>query len=305
MSFSVTILGCNSALPTSARHPAAQVVNVSERYFLIDCGEGTQMQLRKNRIQFSKINHIFISHLHGDHCFGLIGLISTYNLLGRKSDLHLYAHSELEKVLTPQIEYFCTNLDYKIIYHPTNNVSNSVIYEDKHLTVTAIPLLHRIPTCGFLFREKEKPRHLRKEMIDFYNIPIRELQNIKAGADFISDSGEIVANYRLTTPATHSRSYAYCSDTEYSEAIIPAIKEVDLLYHEATFLSDLVDIAKKTGHSTAEDAACIAFKASVKKLIIGHFSSRYKDLSQFTDEAKKIFPQTELAREGKIFDIMS
>ena len=303
MPFTITILGSNSALPASGRYPTSQLVNISEHYFLVDCGEGTQMQLRKSRMRFNGINHIFISHLHGDHCFGLIGLISTYSLLGRKADLHIYAHSDLEKMYAPQIQYFCKELTYRIVFHNISPQINEVIYEDKHITVSTIPLNHRIPTCGFLFREKEKLRHLRKDMIDFYQIPISRLKNIKAGEDFITDDGNVVPNHRLTTPANRARSYAFCSDTGYSEAIVPIIKDIDLLYHESTFLSDLADMAKKTFHSTAGDAAKIAAKAAVKKLIIGHFSSRYYDLSLFEKEAKQYFPDVELAVEGKTFEI--
>ena len=305
MSFKITILGSNSALPTSGRYPTSQLVNVSEHYFLIDCGEGTQMQLRKGRMRFNSINNIFISHLHGDHCFGLIGLISTFSLLGRKSDLHIYGHSDLEKIFSPQIKYFCRELTYKIVFHNISPQINEVIYENKHITVSTIPLNHRIPTCGFLFKEKEKLRHLRKDMIDFYQIPISRLKDIKAGEDFITDDEKVVPNHRLTTPADPSRSYVFCSDTGYSESIIPIIKDVDLLYHEATFLSDLSEMAKKTWHSTAGDAAKIAKKAEVKKLIIGHFSSRYHDLSLFEEEAKQFFPNVELAIEGKVFSIES
>ena len=298
MPFSITILGSNSALPTSNRYPSAQIVNISDRLYLVDCGEGTQMQLRKNKISFSKINNVFISHLHGDHCFGLIGLISTFSLLERKSDLNIFAHNDLKKLLMPQIRYFCAELSFNINFHAINPDENSVIYEDKNITVSTIPLNHRIPTCGFLFREKEKPLHLRKDMIDFFQIPIKELKKIKAGADFVTADGKIIENKRLTTPADRSRAYAYCSDTGYCESIVPIIKDIDLLYHEATFLSDKKEKPENLYHSTAEDAAQIAAKANVKKLLIGHFSSRYKDLSKFVSEAAKIFPCVEIASEG-------
>ncbi len=303
MAFSVTILGSNSALPTSERYPTAQLLNVSERFFLIDCGEGTQIQLRKYKIKFSKINHIFISHLHGDHCFGLIGLISTFGLLGRKNDLLIFSHPHLETILQPQIDYFCSDLSFKVIFHAINPLANDVIYEDKNLIVSTIPLKHRVPTCGFLFKEKRGLNHIRRDMVDFYNIPVRLLPDIKNGNDFISPDGEIIANSRLTTPSSEPRSYAFCSDTAYLESIIPIIKGVDLLYHETTFLAADQKLARKTTHSTATDAALIAQKAEAGKLIIGHFSSRYYDLSIFKAEASEIFPLVEIATEGSVFSL--
>jgi len=245
MQFSVTILGSNSALPTSDRNPTAQVLNVSERFFLIDCGEGTQMQLRKYKIRFSKINHIFISHLHGDHYFGLLGLISTYGLLGRTSDLHLYAHKDLERLLTPQLNYFGRELSYQVIFHPIEPSLNTVIYEDSKITVSSIPLDHRIPTCGFLFQEKPADLHILREAIDFFEIPIKMIPSIKKSADFTLPSGEIIDNHRLTKKPYKPRSYAFCSDTLYNEKIVPLVKNVDLLYHEATFMNDQNKLAKK------------------------------------------------------------
>jgi len=303
MQFSITILGSNSALPTANRYPSAQIVNVNEQIYLVDCGEGTQMQLRKNKISFAKINNIFISHLHGDHCFGLIGLISTFSLLARKKDLNIFAHKDLKKLLMPQINYFCTDISFKINFHEINPDIHLVIFQDKNTTVSTIPLNHRISTCGFLFRETEKPLHLVKEMIDFYHIPIKELKEIKEGANFLTSDGKIIANSRLTKPPAHPRSYAYCSDTGYEESIVPIIKDIDLLYHEATFLSDKKDCPENLYHSTAENAAQIAAKANVKKLLLGHFSTRYKDLTQFVKEAEKIFPHVEIAWEGRVFNI--
>jgi ribonuclease Z len=303
MAFTLTILGSNSALPTSERYPTAQVLNVSERFFLIDCGEGTQMKLLKYKVKFTKINHIFISHLHGDHCFGLIGLFSTFGLLGRKSDLHLFAHSDLETLLKPQLNYFCADLPFKIVFNAINPLVHDVIYEDKHITVSTIPLKHRIPTCGFLFKEKKGLNHIRRDMVDFYKIPVRLLPDIKNGEDFYTPEGEIVGNDRLTTPAAKARSYAFCSDTGYTESIVPIVKEVDLLYHEATFLTADKNLARQTLHSTASDAAKIAQMASVGKLILGHFSTRYYDLSPFELEAREFFNHVELAREGSVFSL--
>ncbi len=303
MKFSVTVLGSNSALPTSERFPTAQVLNVSERFFLIDCGEGTQLQLRRNRIKMNRINHIFISHLHGDHCFGLIGLISTYRLLGRKSDLHIFGSSDLEKIFQPLIDYFCSDLSYKIIFHNIDPDVNKLIYEDNKIEVSTIPMEHRVPTCGFLFREKPRQNHLIREMIDFYKVPIKVLHEIKSGKDFVTDEGEIISNDKLTKPPAPPRSYAFCSDTKYSEKIIPLIRNVDLLYHEATFLDDKEELANSTFHSTARQAALIAKKAEVGSLIIGHFSSRYYDLEPFLTQAREVFAATELAREGDIFEV--
>lgn len=303
MKFSVTILGSNSAFPTSKRFPTAHVLNVHERFFLIDCGEGTQLQIRRNKFRFGKINHIFISHLHGDHYFGIFGLISTMALLGRKSDLHVYAMPDLEKILEFQLKYFYEDLPYKLIFHPLQSKTPETIYEDKLLTVESLPLNHRIPTCGFLFKEKQPDARMKKDMIGFYQIPIREIVKIKQGADFVTEDGRMVPNHHLTYPAAKPRSYAFCSDTSYTEKIIPTIKDVDLLYHEATFMHELVAQAKKSGHSTAHQAAVIAQKSNVKKLIIGHYSSRYKDVTPLVEEAREVFPETYPAIEDDSWDV--
>lgn len=303
MQFSVTVLGSNSALPTSERNPTAQVLNVSERFFLIDCGEGTQMQMRKNHIRFTRINHVFISHLHGDHCFGLMGFISTLGLLGRTNDLHIYGHVDLEMVYRPQLNYFSKDLKFNVKFHIVNTEVSETVYEDNKIIVSSIPLKHRVPTCGYLFKEKNPELHINKSSVDYYNIPIKSIPLIKKGSDYIGEDGSLVPNHLLTKPARAARSYAFCSDTKYSEEIIPLIKDVDLLYHEATFLSDNENLAEKTHHSTARQAAQIAAKAKVKQLIIGHFSTRYKDMTLFGKEAREVFPATYLAREGATFDI--
>ena len=299
MTFELTILGSSSAIPTSKRNLTAHVLNVHERFFLIDCGEGTQLQLRKNKIKFGKIDHIFISHLHGDNIFGLFGLISTFNLLNRNKDLHIYAHPELENILNRHIEYFERALSYKIIYHYVNPKINEIIYKDKKLTVETIPLKHRIPTCGFLFRETPHLRNLRKNVVEVFNIPISIIRNIQKGKDFINEDGETILNSKLTLPPYKSRSYAYCTDTAYSEKIIPIIENVDLLFHEATLAKNMKKQAKQTFHSTTTDAATIAQKAKVKKLIIGHFSARYKDVDPLVNEAKEIFQNTFSAEDGE------
>lgn len=303
MTFELTILGSSSAVPTSKRNLTAHVLNIHERFFLIDCGEGTQIEIRKNKIRFAKINHIFISHLHGDHIFGLFGLISTFNILDRNKDLHIYAHVELEKFLNKHVEYFERSLSFKIIYHHINPKRNEVIYEDSKVTVETVPLKHRVPTCGFKFSEKPHLYNLKKNVTVKYSIPISQIQNIKEGGDFINDQGDIIPNHQLTLPPYKARSFAYCTDTAYSEKIIPIIRDVDLLFHEATFANNMKNQAKKTMHSTSEDAAKIAKMANAKKLILGHFSARYKDVTPIINEAKEIFPNSYAAEDGEKYSI--
>ncbi len=304
MSFQLTILGTSSALPTSNRYPTAHVLNVRGRFFLIDCGEGTQTQMRKYKIGFSKINHIFISHLHGDHIFGLIGLISTFALLGRTVDLHLYAHSEIQAYLDSQIKFlYPEGISYRIVYHPLNFKREQLVYEDKSVVVYSFPLDHRISTCGFRFEEKPLLPNLIPEKIKEYNIPIRNRQAIKEGADFITEDGKLILNSELIVNKHKARTFAFCSDTRFNESYIESVKNVDLLYHEATFASDNQALAQTTYHSTGEDAAKVALKANVGKLIIGHFSARYKDHSGILKEAQAIFPNTEAISEGQVFFI--
>ena len=304
MPFQLTILGTSSALPTSNRYPTAQVLNVSGRFFLIDCGEGTQTQMRKYKIGFSKINHIFISHLHGDHIFGLIGLISTFALIGRENDLHIYSHSELQKFLSPQIEFlYADDLPFKIIFHPLNFKKEQQIFEDSKVIVYSFPLDHRISTCGFRFEEKPALPNLLTEKINEYQIPIRERQRIKEGGDFTTIDGHIISHAELTKNKHHARTFAFCSDTRHSESYIESVRNVDLLYHEATFAKDNKDLAHTTYHSTGEDAARVAQKAEVGKLIIGHFSARYKDHNDILKEAQMIFGNTEAITEGEVFSV--
>jgi len=304
MSFQLTILGTSSALPTSNRYPTAQVLNVLGRFFLIDCGEGTQTQMRKYKIGFSKIDHIFISHLHGDHIFGLIGLISTLILLGRTNDLHIYSHSDLQKFITGQLQFLYPNeIPFKIIYHPLNFKKEQKIFEDEKVTVFSFPLFHRIPTCGFRFEEKPALPNLVPEKIKEYNIPIRERQGIKEGGDFTDSKGNLILHSELTIRKEKPRSFAFCSDTKFDESYINSVKNVDLLYHEATFANDNKELAKTTFHSTGTDAAIIALKAQVGKLLIGHFSARYKDHKPILEEAQAIFPETEAIEEGFVFQV--
>ena len=295
--FELNILGCGSALPTMQHVPTSQVLNVREKLFMIDCGEGTQLQFRRARLRFNRLNQIFISHLHGDHCFGLIGLISTLGLLGRTGDLTIHAVADLERILRPQLDFYCKDLSFEVIFKSFDHTKHEVIYQDRSLTVSTIPLDHRMPCAGFLFEEAKNDLHLDGEAVKFYNIPIKELAKIKQGADYITECGQIISNNRLTKPAKPSRKYAFCSDTAYKESIIPIIRDVDLLYHESTFLDEDKARAKETRHSTASQAAEIALKANVKKLMLGHYSSRYSNDALFLEEAVKIFPNTILANE--------
>ena len=296
--FELHILGCGSALPTTRHFATSQVLNVRDKLFMIDCGEGCQMQFRRSRLKFSRLNHIFISHLHGDHCFGLLGLISSFGLLGRTADLHIYSPAGLEELLQPMLKFFCDNLPYKVFFHAFETKRPTLIYEDRSLTVTTIPLKHRIACCGFLFAEQPTLNHIIRDMVDFYEIPLYELNRIKSGEDYVTADGTVVPNARLTIPADPPRKYAYCSDTIYRESVIEQIKEVNLLFHEATFAQKEQARARETFHTTAAQAATIAKKANVKQLIIGHFSARYEDESVLLEEAQMVFPETILAREN-------
>ena len=296
--FELHVLGCGSALPTTRHFPTSQIVNVRDKLFMIDCGEGAQLQFRKSRLKFSRLNHIFISHLHGDHCFGLLGLISTLNLLGRTAELHIHSPKGLEDLMIPMLDFFNRQMTYRVLFHEFGTKEAAVVYEDRSLTVTTIPLRHRMPCCGFLFAEKPGPNHILRDMIDFYQVPVYELNRIKNGADYVTPEGEVIPNARLTRPsAAPRRSYAYCSDTIYLPSVTEQIKGVDLLFHEATFAEDAAPRAKETFHTTASQAARIARDAEVKKLLIGHFSARYDDEQVLLDEARAVFPNTQLAKE--------
>lgn len=296
--FELHILGCGSALPTTRHFATSQVVNLRDKLFMIDCGEGAQMQLRKSRLKFSRLNHIFISHLHGDHCFGLMGLISTFGLLGRTAELHIHSPKGLEELLTPMLNFFCHTLAYKVIFHEFDTRQTSVVYEDRSMTVTTIPLQHRIPCCGFLFAEKARPNHIIRDMVDFYKVPVYELNRIKNGSDYVTPEGEVIANTRLTRPSDPPRKYAYCSDTIFRPEIVEQLSGVDLLFHEATFAESELARAKETYHTTAAQAARIALEAGVRQLVIGHFSACYEDESILLKEASAVFPNTILAKEN-------
>lgn len=304
LKFQLTILGSSSATPTSQRYPTAQALHMPGRSFLIDCGEGTQNQIRKNKISFSRIGHIFISHLHGDHFFGLIGLIASQVLLGRKNDLHIYAHSELQRYTRFQLDFLeMGDLTFKIYFHPLNFKKPQLIFEDKKLTISSFPTNHRIPCCGFRFEEKPLPPNLIKEQIKKFQIPIRYLKHIKAGADFMTGDGKIIPNNQLVKPARKPRSFAYCSDTAYSEANAEAVKKVDLLYHEATFAESEKQMATETFHSTGMQAARIAKLANAGKLLIGHFSGRYKTTDIILSEARSVFPETYAVSDNDVYSI--
>ena len=300
MSIELTILGCHSATPRVNAHPTAQYLEINSRHFLIDCGEGTQRQMRKYKVGFSKINHIFISHLHGDHFFGLIGLISTLGILNREKELHLFGPKGIKEVINLQLKYSKSYVKYDLIFHELNSKKSELIFEDKKVEVLTIPLHHRVYTNGFLFKEKENSRKLNmSEIRKFQEIEVCDYNNLKVGRDFTLTSGETIQNSLLTQDPKKPMSYAYCSDTSYKSDIVEIIKKSDLLYHESTFLSDKEDLATKTRHSTAKQAALIAKKADVKKLILGHYSSRYKDITLFKKEAEEVFSNVILAETGK------
>ena len=301
--FEVTILGCSSATPTSSRNPTSQILNQCDRFFLIDCGEATQIQLRRYKFKIQRIDHIFISHLHGDHYLGLPGLLGTMHLLGRDKDLHIYSPPGLKEIIEVSHYHSKTFLKYKLIFHVIEEGNDALIYEDEKMTVETVPMNHRIPCYGFLFREKKNLRNMIKEKIDEYQISVQEIPHIKEGSNLVTADGRTIPNAELTTDPPPPRSYAYCSDTIYNESYIEQIKNSDLLYHEATFAEDMKARTKETFHCTAKEAAAIAQKANVKKLIIGHFSARYHDLQPLLSEAKAVFPNTVLAEEGQTFQV--
>lgn len=303
MNFELTVLGSASALPTSLRYPTAQILRVYERFFLIDCGEGTQLQLRKNKIGFSKINQVFISHLHGDHVFGLFGLLSTFHLLGRKHPIDIFGPEGLDNILKFYRDQFNEKISFEIRIHLIKDNYPATIFQDKKITVNSFPLKHRVPCYGFLFSEKEREPNILKEAISKYNLSIKDILRLKRKEDYISETGVRISYTELTSPPPKPRSYAFCSDTSYNPAIIEYIRDVDLLYHEATFAEKDVELARLTGHSTARQAAEIARTAGAKKLLLGHFSARYKDLQVLLEEAKVIFENSILVEDGLTYNV--
>ena len=301
--FCVHILGCGSAKPTLRHLPTAQIVELHGKYYMIDCGEGVQVTMQRLGLPMHRIGHIFISHNHGDHIFGLPGLIGTMGLLGRTAQLHIHGPEDIRPFLDIILTQYCNGMDYEVVFHPVRTREHNIIFSDRSVTVYSLPLEHRIPCTGFLFREAQSLPHIRREMIEAYDIPVSQINNIKAGASWTTEEGKVLSHEMLTTPAAPARSYAYCSDTIYAPQLVPLIEGVNLLYHEATYGSDCDDRAKTTMHSTAAQAATIARDAHAGQLAIGHFSARIKDEKPLLEEAKSIFPNTLLAREGLNIDI--
>ncbi len=299
----LTILGCYAATPRTITNPTSQLLEIKNRMFLIDCGEGTQVQLRKNKIKFSKINQVFISHLHGDHFFGLIGLISTFSLLGRTTDLHIYGPKGIKEIILLQLRLSNSWTNYGLYFHELESNESEVIFEDEKVLVTTIPLKHRVYTNGFLFLEKVGERKLNMDAVLNYEIESCYYQKIKNGKDITLEDGRLIPNSELTFDPVQPKSYAFCSDTVYHEAILPIIENVDVLYHESTFLESEEGLAEKTLHSTAKEAARIALKANAKKLILGHYSTRYESIALFKEEAEYVFPEVLLAEDGKTFEL--
>jgi len=298
MKFEVLVLGCGSATPTLKHNPTSQLINHDEHYFLFDCGEGTQLQLRRYKVKFQRIKHIFITHLHGDHYLGLPGLISTMHLLGRTTDLHIYSHKDLKEATEVQLRISHSRLRFKVVWHPLKYEGMETIFENKKLIFQSFPLHHGVETCGFRISEKEKLRNIKQECIEKYNISIPRIRQIKEGADYKLSDGSIIPNEELTTAPNPPKSYAFCTDTAYAETTAKYVSGVDLLYHEATFRKKEAERARATLHSTTLDAALVAKEANAGKLLLGHYSARYKKDNPFLQEASSIFKNVMLADEG-------
>lgn len=297
----LTILGCYAATPRTITNPTSQVLEIRDRMFLIDCGEGTQVQLRKNKIKFSKINHIFISHLHGDHVYGLVGLVSTYMLLNRVNDLHIYGPKGIKEIITLQLKLSNSWTNYNLYFHELESAVSETVFEDDKVVVKTIPLKHRIYTNGYLFQEKFSERRLNIDAVQQYEIDQVYYRKIKHGGDITLEDGRVIPNTELTFDPEKPKSYAFCSDTVYNEDILPLIEDVDVLYHESTFLETEVLLAEKTMHSTAKEAARIALKAKAKNLVLGHYSTRYESILKFKEEAETVFPNVLLGDDGESF----
>lgn len=303
MNFELNILGCGSAKPTTRHQPTSQILNVRGKFFMIDCGEGVQTQMQKMGLSMMNIGHIFISHNHGDHVFGLPGLVGTMDLLGRTAELHIHGPLQVGDFIDFLLKTFYTDIGYKLIFHPVDVHQHKLVYEDRSITVYSIPLQHRLPTCGYLFKEKPGLPHIRREMIDAFNIPVSQINNIKAGASWTTEDGTIIPHERLTTPAKPPRSYAYCSDTVYLPHLKDILHGVTLLYHEATYMHERALRAEQTRHTTALQAAMLARDAKVEQLCVGHFSASLKDENALLHEAQSVFPNTILANEGLVVSI--
>jgi ribonuclease Z len=279
------------------------VVECRGKLFMVDCGEGAQLQMRRSGLSFSKVGHIFVSHIHGDHCFGLIGMLSTFGLLGRTAAVHVYGEPALETILDFQLKAFCRDLGYETVFHPIDTTRQTIIYEDRSLSVETLPLCHRLPCCGFIFREKALLPHIRREMIDMYGIPVSQIQNIKNGQGYTLGDGTVIPHERLVTPADSPRAYAYASDTKYMPELAGKLKGVNTLYHEATYADDNLAMAAKYHHSTARQAAQVAADAGVKQLLLGHYSSRYDNEQVLLRQAQEVFANTRLTKELEAIEI--
>lgn len=301
--FDVTILGCGSATPSPKHYTSSQIVNIREKLFMIDCGEGTQIQMRRSKVSFGKLNHILISHLHGDHCFGLLGIISSFGMLGRKAPLFVHAPFELWKILKLELDFYCSELEFEICFQGFNPNISEIIYDDKSLSISTIPLIHKIPCSGFLFTEKATTDHLDRAAADFYEVPIWDYNRIKEGGDFITKDGILIPHCKLTKPAGSPRKYAYCCDTEYNVNMTPQIYGSDMMYHDCTYCTEDITRARLHHHSTAAEAAKIALDSKIGKLILGHFSAKYVNENILLDEAKEIFKNSFLAKENLVFSI--
>ena len=301
--FKVTILGSGSAVPTARHNPSCQLVYHKGRQFMLDCGEGAQLQMIKYKLKYRKLDHIFISHMHGDHYYGLIGLLNTYHLMRRESPLHIYGPARLEEVINLQLEVSATKLVYPVHFHPLKENESEILYEDPSITVTNFPLNHSLPVWGFLIREKPKLRRISKEIVNEYNLEVEEIKRIKMGGDLLLPDGNLMKHEEITSDPLPSRSYAYCTDTSYLESTAQYVQGVDLLYHESTFDDAQEDLAEITRHSTASQAARVALEARAGTLLLGHYSARFTDLDQLLKEAKDIFPDTLLSEEGKTYTL--
>lgn len=300
--FELNILGCGSATASLRHQPSSQVLNVRDNLMMIDCGEGAQLQLRRMKLKFSRLSHVFISHLHGDHCFGLPGLLSTMSLLDRTGEVTVHTFADGARILKDVLDYFCRDMKYSIRYNIITT-HKEVIYEDDAITVTTVPLLHRVPAVGFIFAEKPKRRHINVEMVRYYNVPQFFYNNLRNGDDFVTAEGKTIPNKVLTRDADPAHSYAYCSDTRFSRRVISAVEGVEWLYHESTYDNTLAVKARKRYHSTAGEAATVAREAGVKRLILGHYSKRYTDESVLLEQAREVFPNVTLANEGMTIDL--
>ena len=279
------------------------MVEVRDKVLMLDCAEGTQMQLRRCRVRFTKLSHVFITHLHGDHCFGLIGMISTFGLLGRTARLHVHAPQALGPELERQIQFFTHDLDFEVVFHPVDTTVRQVVYDDRSIQVESIPLEHRVPCCGYLIQEKPTWPHIRRDVIDAYGVPLSQVGNIKNGADFVTPDGEVIPNSRLVVPADAPRSYAYISDTRYMPGLANQLKDVNVLYHESTYGDDHLPQSEKYFHSTARQAATVARDAGVGRLLLGHYSSRYEDERVLLNEAQEVFSNVSLTNEMDVFEL--